>query len=38
MTTSLPKPPAAEAEHSLPMYVALIPWLLFNAVVEEKTA
>jgi hypothetical protein len=37
MTTSLPKRPAAEAGHSLPMYVALVPWLLFTVIAEHGT-
>jgi hypothetical protein len=37
MTTSLPKRPAAEAGHSLPMYMALIPWLLFTVIAEHGT-
>jgi hypothetical protein len=37
MTTSLPKRPAAEAGHSLPMYVAFIPWLLFTVIAEHGT-
>jgi hypothetical protein len=37
MTTSLPKRPAAEAGRSLPMYVALVPWLLFTVIAEHGT-
>jgi hypothetical protein len=37
MTTSIPTRPAAEAGNSLPMYVALIPWLLFTVIAEHGT-
>jgi len=37
MTTSHPGRPAAKAGNSLPMYVALVPWLLFTVIAEHGT-
>ncbi len=37
MTTSLSNRPVARAGNSLPMYVALVPWLLFTVIAEHGT-
>lgn len=37
MTTSLPTRPGADSGSSLPMYVGLVPWLLFTVIAEHGT-